>query len=199
MSFPMDVTVVIPHIPVRPNALAKAVRSAALQTVKPHNIIVSTDVNREGSAVTRNRALAQVSTHWVAFLDDDDLLFADHLEVLLQHAQETGADVVYPGCQVINPSLGGVIPLQEEWGRFGLQFDAALLRQKSYIPVTSLVRTDLAQRAKFGPPSGVDTPYDDWGFYRRLLDLDATFSHVPKVTWIWNHNGKNTGGMVSKW
>lgn len=198
MSFPTDVTVVIPHIPVRPNALAKAVRSAALQTIKPHSIIIATDVNRDGSAVTRNRALAQVTTYWTAFLDDDDALFADHLEVLLQHAEETNADVVYAGCQVINP-LGEVIPLKEEWGRFGLPFDAKLLRQKSYIPVTSLVRTNLAQQAKFGPPKGVNTHYDDWGFYVRMLNLGAAFSHVPKVTWIWNHNGKNTSGRSDRW
>lgn len=193
-----DVTVIIPHIPARPNALAHAVKSASVQTVKPTDIIIAVDTKREGSAVTRNRALDRATTTWVAFLDDDDVLAPNHLEVLLNHAEETDADVAYAGCEVRHPTFG-VIPRREEWGRFGLEFDPDLLRQKSYLPVTSLVRTELAQRARFGPPAGVVTDYDDWGFYVRLLDLDAKFSHVPEVTWVWNHNGRNTSGRSDRW
>lgn len=193
-----DVTIIIPHIPVRPNALAHAVKSAAVQTVKPTDIIIATDTRREGSAVTRNRALDRATTTWVAFLDDDDLLLPNHLEVLLAHAEETDADVAYAGCKVLHPALGE-IPLREEWGRFGKKFDPDLLREKSYLPVTSLVRTELAQRARFGPPNGIVTDYDDWGFYVRLLDLGAKFSHIPQVTWVWHHNGRNTSGRTDRW
>lgn len=199
MSFQRDVTVIIPHIPVRPNALTRAVKSAATQTVKPTDIIIATDTERQGSAATRNRALDRATTTWVAFLDDDDLWLPNHLEAMLDHADETGADVVYPGCDVINPQLGGLIPLQEEWGRFGQKFDPDLLRVKPYIPVTSLVRTGLARRAMFGPPAGIDTNYDDWGFYVRLMDVGALFSHLPLVTWIWNHGDKNTSGRSDRW
>jgi glycosyltransferase involved in cell wall biosynthesis len=192
-----DVTIIIPHIPVRPNALAKAVKSAAVQTIRPTDIIIATDIKREGAATTRNRALDRATTTWVAFLDDDDVLYPNHLEVLLDHAEETDADVVYSGCDVVNPLLGGQIPVKEEWGRFGKPFDGNLMRKKSYIPVTSLVRTDEAQKARFAPPPG--SHYEDWGFYLRLLDMGAVFSHVAEITWLWNHGDKNTSGQPDRW
>lgn len=192
-----SVTVVIPRIPVRPE-VAVSVASVAAQTHQVDEIIIATDVRKEGSAATRNRALSRVRTEWVAFLDDDDYFLPTHIGTLIDHATRTGADVVYSGCRVLGPD-GAEIPLQEEWGRFGKPFDGDLLREASHLPVTSLVRTDLAQKAKFGPPAGVDTPYDDWGFYLRLLDLGAEFSHVPVITWVWRHHGKNTSGQPDRW
>jgi glycosyltransferase involved in cell wall biosynthesis len=196
--FPRDVTVIIPHIPVRPNKLARAVKSAAVQIQRAKNIIVATDVDREGSAKTRNRALELVRTTWVAFLDDDDYFYPEHLDVLLKHAEATKADVVYPGCHVID-HVSRPIPVKEEWGRFARPFDADLLRRMSYIPVTSLVRTELAVQAGFGPPKDVNTPYDDWGFYLRLLDLGARFEHVAEITWVWHHHGNNSSGQPDRW
>jgi glycosyltransferase involved in cell wall biosynthesis len=196
-AFPRDVTVVIPHIPVRPNALARAVRSVALQSHKVTDIIIATDTHKVGAALTRNRALHNVSTNWVAFLDDDDVFLTNHVETLLRHAEATGATVTYSGCRVIGSDGQEVLPRRSEWGRFGEAFDADLLRERSYIPVTSLVWTKHAKQALFGAPPG--SHYDDWGFYLRLLDLGARFSHVPEVTWVWNHNGKNTSGLPDRW
>lgn len=191
-----DVTVVIPHIPTRPNSLARAVKSAATQTRRPSDIIIATDLLREGAAPTRNRALDRVTTRWVAFLDDDDLWLPNHLEVLLANAHGTDAGVIYSGCAVIGPD-GERVPNREEWGRFGLPFDAERLREKAYLPVTCLADTKTAQAARFGAPEG--SIYDDWGFYLRMLDLGVEFLHVPEVTWIWHHNGKNTSGQPSRW
>lgn len=194
-----DITVLIPHITVRPNALTRALKSVATQVRRPDVIHIEVDRHKTGSAATRNRGLMLVQTEWVAFLDDDDEFLPTHLVTLLQHAEDVGdVDVVYSGCHVLDVH-GNEIPLHEEWGRFGLPFDGDLLRQKSYLPVTSLVRTELARAARFGPPDGQMSDYDDWGFYVRLLDLDAQFSHVPEKTWVWNHNGKNTSGRPDRW
>lgn len=191
-----DVAVIMPHIPTRPNSLARAVKSAATQTVKPADIIIATDLGRQGAGPTRNRALASAKTAWVAFLDDDDLWLPNHLQVLLDGAQRSGADVLYTGCRVLDKD-GKPVPHREEWGRFGLPFSAERLREKSYLPVTSMVRTELAQRAWFEAPEG--SLYDDWGFYLRLLDLGARFHHIPEITWIWSHNGRNTSGQPDRW
>lgn len=200
MDTARQVTVVIPHIGPRAEQLTRAVRSVAAQSHQARNIVIATDVHRNGSAVTRNRALyADIDTDWVAFLDDDDEMLPQHLDVLTRAALRHGAQVVYSGCRVLDASLRD-IPVREEWGRFGLPFDADLLRQRSYLPVTSLVRTDLARLAGFGPPdTHPDSVYDDWGFYVRLLDLGANFVHVPQVTWVWHHHGANTQGRADRW
>jgi hypothetical protein len=195
-----QVTVIIPHIPSRVDQLTRAMYSVAVQTHPARNVVVAADLYADGSAITRNRALmANIDTTWVAFLDDDDELMPNHLEVLTRAAAITSAQVVYPGCMVLDPQ-GFRLPMQPEWGRFGKPFDPDLLRQQSYIPVTSLVRTGLARRALFGPPAThPDSDYDDWGFYLRLLDLDAAFHHVPQVTWKWHHHGRNTSGRPDRW
>lgn len=196
------VTAVIPTIPTRKNDLRRAAASVEAQSEQPVGISVATDVWRSGSAATRNRALGRVTTEWSAFLDDDDFWMPSHIQTLLHAAtnrlDSEFPDVIYTGCRVVDAN-GGEIPLQEEWGRFGKPFDPGLLREKSYIPVTSMVRTEMAQAAGFGPPEGVDTPYDDWGFYLRLLDAGAKFLHIPRITWVWVHNGRNTSGQANRW
>lgn len=191
------VSVIIPTIPPRVRDLAECLGSVAEQTRPADAVIVATDVDREGSAVTRNRALFQARTEFVAFLDDDDRALPPHLETLMAHAAD--ADVVYTGCIVVD-QYNQRIPMQEEWGRFGLPFDGELLRKKSYLPVTSLVRTSLAHQAggfEFRY-DGVGS-YDDWGFYLKLLDAGARFLHVPVTTWLWRHHGANSSGRSDRW
>ncbi len=193
------VAVITPHIPTREFELTRAVASVAAQTVQPDFHIIATDRGHWGSARVRNRALFAADTTWVAFLDDDDEFLANHLEVSLQAADESGADVIYAGCVVVDHE-GNDVPIREEWGRFDQKFDPEILRMKAYLPVTSLVRTGLAKLALFGPPDHQpNSLYDDWGFYLRLLDLGAVFTHVPEVTWVWHHHGKNTSGQASRW
>lgn len=201
-SYP-PVDVIIPSIPPRRAKLERAVNSVRAQDYEGKiNIIIALDHEKEGSAVTRNRALMRAASPWVAFLDDDDYLLPHHIRTLMHaaHTQDdSDPDVIYPGCQVLGAN-GVEIPRQVEWGRFGLPFDPALLRAESYIPVTSLVLRGMAQEAGFGPPAhDPKSKYDDWGFYVRLLEAGAIFQHVPEVTWIWTHDGANTSGEVNRW
>ena len=197
------VTVVIPTIKPRKGFLRRAVNSVLAQDMGgyPEPVIeIAIDREHEGSAKTRNRALLKAKTPWVAFLDDDDFFLPHHLKTLLDMTQRPNPhDVYYTGCQVIGPDFDE-IPRQEEWGRFGEPFDAALLKQKSYIPVTSLVNTEMAQAAWFGPPNhDHSSPYDDWGFYLRVLEQGGRFHHFPEVTWVWHHHGRNTSGREDRW
>jgi hypothetical protein len=190
-----DVTVVIPHILTRDQMLSRAVHSVKAQTVRPHTVIISVDEERKGSGAMRDEAVQRVETTWTAFLDDDDEFLPTHLAVLLNHARNDDVDVLYPGCRVYN-AHGNEIPRLMEWGRYLLPFDADLLRKQSYIPVTSLVRTELAKKASFTPPA--NSRYDDWGFYLQLLDMGARFKHVPTITWSWHHHGQNTSGQGTR-
>lgn len=194
------VTAVIPVHPQRWEwSMARALSSVARQTLPVEAVSIAVDTKREGAGPTRDRALAVVRTHWVAFLDSDDEWDSIHIEELITCAEETGADIVYSECRVIHTQLGEIprsYPVWEEWGRPGKPFDADLLRKKSYLPVTSLVRTSLAQQSTFVPPLG--SHYDDWGFYLGLLNIGATFVHLPKITWTWHHGPHNTSGQPGK-
>lgn len=188
-----DIAVVIPTIEPRSHLLAKALASVESQTYVPAQVIVQEDTEREGAAVTRTKGLMRSECSWTAFLDDDDQLYPRHLENLYREATTGRWDVLYSGCEVIDQD-GRVVPLQEDWGRFGLDFDAGQLRDHSWLGIYSLVNTDMAQSVGgFTYPSG--SGYEDWGFYLKMLEAGARFVHVPIQSYIWNHvpNTNNTG------
>ena len=111
-----DITVCIPTIPPRAGFLTRALTSVLDQTLGATQIIVTSDVHREGPAALRNRMLQQVRTKYVAFLDDDDEMLPKHLELLRGCAELTGADLVYPWFTVLQGGVDtGVDPLM----RFG--------------------------------------------------------------------------------
>jgi glycosyltransferase involved in cell wall biosynthesis len=180
------VSVLIPTIASRRGFLQRAVASAWGQTLPPDAVEVELDTDRDGAAATRNRALARVGTEWVAFLDDDDVLRPTHLEDCLHHAQRHDADVVYPGYDVV----GGVDLVR----RFGMPFDADLLRQANYIPVTAVCRTELVRAVGGFRPYRKPFPCEDWGLWLALLDAGARFSHLPERTWVWTRHLGNTWG-----
>lgn len=183
----MSVTVLIPTIPGRGQELQRAVESAQRQTYTGDaRILLQLDEHREGAAATRNRALADVATEWVAFLDDDDELYPTHLKLCLRRAAISGADVIYPGYDCVG---------DDPVNCFGLPFNPVLLRQRNYIPVTVLARTELVRQVGgFVPhPDEYGDPCEDWGLWLRLLDAGAQFSHLRARTWLWRVNGGTRG------
>lgn len=187
----MTITVVVATIPPRADLLARALASVATQTLPPAEVVVECDTDRLGAAATRNRALERVATEWVAFLDDDDELYPDHLRALARCARLTGTDVVYPGYDAdVDPT-----------GMFGVPFDPVLLRRANYIPVTVLARTDAVRAAGgFQPhPDRNGDPCEDWGLWLAMLDRGARFVHLPRRTWRWHNRGDSTRGRADRW
>lgn len=182
----VNITMVIPAIPERFALLARALRSVQAQTFKPVRVLVDVDDERTGAAATRNRALAKVDSEWVAFLDDDDELYPDHLRRLARYVALSDVDVAYPGYDA------DVDPVK----CFGLPFDPLLLRARNFIPVTVLAKTEKVREAGgFQPHPDVNgDPCEDWGLWLAMLDRGAKFGHVPVKTWRWNYRADTTKG-----
>lgn len=205
--FRRDVTIVIPtHQGRDPALLMDAFASAVDQQHKAEAIIVQHDSERRGAAWTRNEALKSVRTHWVAFLDSDDWLYANHLQVLLDAAEESGADLVYPyfdtdGPDVLSTSQFGRV-VSPEGVPFGEEQKRWLYHRGGFIPVTHLCRTDRIKKAGGFPQQGrfqvldgnISGDCEDFGLLLRLLDRGARFHHAPVRTWFYRQHGANTGG-----
>jgi len=186
----MNISVVIPTIPPRHREFLRALDSVSGQTLRAAAIVIETDAGRLGAAEARNRAMKSVKTDWVAFLDDDDVMYPQHLKLCARYATLTGVDVVYPGYDCDDDPVNC----------FGLPFDAGLLRQRNYIPVTVLARTELV-RAAGGFQERTDEngdPCEDWGLWLAMLDRGAKFGHLPQKTWRW-HLGDTTKGRPDRW
>jgi hypothetical protein len=94
-----NLTICIPYGNYHADVVMEAIQSAEAQTV-PCDIIVMADPDSNGAGYTRNRALEQVKSLYVAFLDADDTLdprFAEiTLGILASYAQShTDARYVY--------------------------------------------------------------------------------------------------------
>jgi len=205
--FRRDVTVVIPTHPGRdPALLVQAFASATGQQHQPSAIVVQVDSERRGAAWARNEALKAVRTHWVAFLDSDDRLYPQHLRVLLDAAQASGADLVYPyfdtdGPDVLATSRFGRV-VSPEGVPFGDEQRDWLFHRGGFIPVTHLCRVDRIKRAGGFPaqgrfkvePGNVSGDCEDFGLLLALLNRGARFHHHPERTWFYRQHGDNTGG-----
>lgn len=170
------VSVITPTLPTRTKMLGECIASVEAQTRPAFEHLIAVDIARRGPSATRNTLLAAATGDWIAALDDDDLLLPHYLERLVGDA-----DIIYGFCEVTGKSMA-----------VNMEFDAQRLRDRSYIPVTSLIRTDLLRDlGGWREPSECPSGFEDWDLYRRALDSGARFLCVPEVLWTYRFHGGN--------
>jgi len=163
------------------------------QTRPPAALSVAVDTAHEGAWATRNRAMEAVATEWTAFLDDDDELYAFHLEVLLDLAAETGAGLVWGWFDV----AGGQDPFPQHRGR---AFD---LDHPHIVPIAYLVRTEVLRAAVaatggFQPDEAGAWDNQDQPLFVEMARLGGT-ACTERSTWKWHHHARNTSGLPTRW
>jgi hypothetical protein len=171
--------------------MEQAVASVHAQTVAPiGGIQLAADLDRQGAAATRQRALEVVETEYVSFLDDDDLFYPHHIETHWRLLRETGADVAYSW-------FDGNRPFPERSHR-GRQFDPA---NPHHITMTLTVRTELARQVGFrrDPNASAECAGEDWMFITGLADAGARFVGTGDITWHYRLHDHNTSGLGHRW
>jgi glycosyltransferase involved in cell wall biosynthesis len=167
----------------------QALWSVKKQTLQPAGgISMSLDVDKAGAAVTRQRALDGVRTAYVAFLDDDDFFYPNHLEKLHSMLQDNDADYAYSWFDGNDP-----FPMHR-----GRQMNSD---DPHHTTMTVMVRTELAKEAGFRnhPDENDVWPGEDWNFTLRCLKLGAKFIGTGDITWYYRAHGNNTSGLPTRW
>lgn len=181
------VSILTPTIEGREELLAEAADSVRAQTEEAAHLIYL-DTLREGPAVCRTRMLDLVQSEWVGFLDDDDLLDPEHVELLMALLDNGGdpPDLAWSRCRTLfAPGVPHVRIAQ------GLRPNyAELLRPgaRNFIPVTVLARTESIRRAGGFDPAD---RYEDYALWCRMLRQGARFAHLPQPTWTYRFLGEN--------
>jgi GT2 family glycosyltransferase len=194
-----DVTVATPHIPVRSgDMLGTSAASAMNQTLKPRWHRVEIDEDHTGSAATRNRLLAKVTTEWVLWLDDDDMLMPNAVQLLVEAQKRTGADVVSGAAWIPQTADHGEPVRTPTPGWIPPDF----VQERSRLHVSSLMRAELVRQvggfeSRADPGTGMEL--DDYGLYWKLAEHGATFYRIPETVLIWNVHGANTSGRGDGW
>ncbi len=141
-----------------------------------------------GSAVGRacagNLALSMARGEWLNFLDDDDLLYADHVESLLAVAQAEGVPGVYGIGWEVPTEIDSEQPLRYrecDWLlRFQMPFNHATLWVENFMPIqTVLFHRRLYER--HGGFAEDMEQLEDWNLWTRYT-LEDRFVLVDKTT-----------------
>lgn len=142
-------------------------------------------IEKGGRSKAGNAALATASGEYMCFLDDDDLFFADHIEVLATELQaRTDAGAVYGAAwQVVTHVISA-----GDWKyreiRYNLihsqAFSRALLFHKNFIPIQAILfRRSLYQ--EYGGFNEALEYLEDWQLWIRYA-ANHDFVFVPKLT-----------------
>ena len=132
------------------------------------------NIDKTTLAGARNEGLKLITTPYVTYLDDDDVYYPNHIDVLTKHFSEHSECILaYTQCEWIQEETGKIFSLT------GRPFDAKLFLINNYIPVISIAhRTDIYPRFKFD----VDLEYhEDWELWGRLAQ-HYDFCYIPETT-----------------
>lgn len=195
-SEPLPLSVIV-RTKDRPALLAEAIASIRA-TQYPAEIIVVNDggstpppatgvrvVTHEqsrGRSVAMNSGVDAAQHPFIAFLDDDDLYYEEHLATLASAAQGSTHAAWYTDAvsAFLRPGSSGRHETHSRLRLFAHDYDADLLLLDNYIPLPTL----LLRRADFLAAGGFDPAFDlfeDWDFLVRLSRL-RPFLHIPRIT-----------------
>ncbi|MHC4154341.1 MAG: glycosyltransferase [Planctomycetota bacterium] len=189
----------------RPKYFAQALASVVGQSYKNLQIIVVNDggqdvsdiigscadprlvfINRKenrGKAFSLNEALGRAEGKYVAYLDDDDLYYPNHIATLVEALENnTECQVAYSDlykvyCRILPDGrrmpLGKVVEVSRDFDRF------VMLYYNHVLHVSLMHRRDLID--KTGPYNEQLTVLIDWDMTRRLAFF-SDFHHVCDIT-----------------
>ncbi|HET7712772.1 MAG TPA: glycosyltransferase, partial [Thermoanaerobaculia bacterium] len=180
----------------RPQLVREAVESVRMTQYPAKIVVVNdggarppvTDVelvehqSSRGRSEAMNSGVRAAQTEYIAFLDDDDLFYPEHLETLARAAITRQRTAWYTDAVSAFLSVGstGTYETSSRQRLFGGAFDRDLLLVDNYIPLPTL----LVRRSDFLDLGGFDPAFDlleDWDFLIRL-SAKGDFLHVPAVT-----------------
>jgi glycosyltransferase involved in cell wall biosynthesis len=176
----MLITVITPTLPERAELLADLTADLDAQTFQDWIWLLRTDESRRGPAVLRNELAVEATTDWLAFIDDDDRVDPDHLQILADHSDH--GDIIYTQCRVEGRSWQPDHDCTHE-----------SLATFNTVPVTTLVRRSVFL-AVGGFPLGVHE--EDWHLWRNLQAEGAVFHCIHQTTWTYRFHDVGQGNRT---
>jgi len=186
---PLPISVIV-RTKDRPALLAEAIASIRA-TAYPAEIVVVNDggahpdidgvtliehESSRGRSEAANAGVKAAKNEYIAFLDDDDLYYPEHLSTLANAARGSTAAGWYS--DAVSAFIDGAS--REPMRIYARDFDRELLLVDNFIPLPTL----LFRRSDFLGLGGFDAAFDlfeDWDFLIRLSQR-GEFVHVPRIT-----------------
>jgi glycosyltransferase involved in cell wall biosynthesis len=137
-------------------------------------------IRRDRSAA-RNTALCLAQGKYIAYLDDDDVFYPDHLASLLEVLRVTGRKVAYSdACQAHQAELEGRYTVIRRDPFPSEDFSANRLLVSNFIPILCVVHERSCLEATGGFDASLGT-HEDWDLWIRMSRHQA-FVHLRQMT-----------------
>jgi LmbE family N-acetylglucosaminyl deacetylase/glycosyltransferase involved in cell wall biosynthesis len=146
------------------------------------SVKVITHPSPRGRSVAMNSGVNAAETEFLAFLDDDDLFYPEHLQTLARATRGSSHVAWYADAvsAFLQTSPSGAPEYRDRLRLFSMPFDRDLLLFDNYIPLPTL----LVRRDDYLAAGGFDPAFDlfeDWDFLIRL-SRRGPFHHIPAIT-----------------
>ena len=186
----------------RPNDLRPAIDSVLKQNFKNFEIIVVNDAGEnvahiitefndkrirylehefnKGLAAARNTGLKAADGEYVAFLDDDDIFYPNHLEIALKNLSSSSKVVYTDAVRFSYTKENGNFKLVNKSVPYSIDYNRDKLLIGNIAPVNCFVfeKTLVEKSGLFNESLPV---LEDWEFWLRLSSL-TEFKHIKKST-----------------
>jgi O-antigen biosynthesis protein len=137
--------------------------------------------NNMGIASARNSGISKSSGDFIVYLDDDDIFYPNHLEVLINEMVKNNWAVAYT-----DSYKGSYVGSRENYKlikkevRYSHSFDMKKLWKANFIPTLCIChrRDCLALTGGFDPSLKV---LEDWHMWLKM-SIHYTFHHIPQTT-----------------
>lgn len=212
------VSVIVPTYN-RPDTLKNTLESIASQTYKPIEVVVVNDAGEDvstiadlfqdrlgvkylvhpenkGLAAARNTAIRHASGEYIAYLDDDDLFYRDHIETLVTHLETSDDKVAYTDAyRVCQEKEDGRYVVKQKDVPYSFDFDSDLILAQNLFPVLCVMhkKSCLNEVGLFDESL---TTHEDWDLWIRM-SRKYLFVHIRKITceFAWRTDSTSMSGV----
>jgi len=197
------VSVIVPTYN-RPDMLGECLESISRQTYSNLEVLVVNDGGQEveeiishfskvgcvryishstnrGLAAARNSGIRAAKGKYVAYLDDDDIYYPDHIETLVGFLEESRHLVAYTdACRVVQKKENGGYVIEKKDVPYSMDFSRDQMLISNYIPVLCIMH-EISCIVKTGYFDESLTSHEDWDLWVRMSRM-FEFGHIGKTT-----------------
>lgn len=196
------VSVIVPTYN-RPDMLKVAIQSIQDQVFQNYEIIVVNDAGQDvssvvqafnsrkivylsheinkGLAATRNTGIRAAKGKYIAYLDDDDIYYPEHIDTLVTFLESNNFKVAYTDAnEALQNKIDGKWAVVKKNCTYSLDFDAEAVLVNNFTPVLCVMH----QKECFETTGMFDESlrrHEDWDMWIRM-SRSFPFAHIKRIT-----------------